>query len=159
VIEKPAQAERLSNISCLPMYVFNEEIFSALEQTAPSKRGEKEILTAVQYLIDRRKRVSAAAASERMQVTTLDDLLSLSLSLFPRESRIDRAARVDSKAVINAPVIIESGAEIGEGAIIGPRALIERGARVEAGASVRDCIIGRAVRVPGGARVHMKAKF
>ncbi|MCL5068632.1 MAG: sugar phosphate nucleotidyltransferase [Thaumarchaeota archaeon] len=54
-IEKPKNF--ISNIAIMPVYIFNESIFAALESIAPGSGGELQLTDAIQLLVESGKKV------------------------------------------------------------------------------------------------------
>jgi NDP-sugar pyrophosphorylase family protein len=156
IVEKPSPQEAPSHTISLPHYVFDPRLLEYLPQVQPSPRGELELQDAIQMLIGDGGNVMGVKVSERFQVSTPHDLLTLTRRLFAEPSGSQRAGAVglSRDVAFVEPVHIEAGAIIGDGCEIGPEAFLENGARVGAGAVVRRSIVLRNATVDGGETVE-----
>jgi glucose-1-phosphate thymidylyltransferase len=102
------------------VYMFDSEIFKAVNAIKASGRGELEITDAIQYLIDKKFTVLPHTVSGWWKDTGhLDDLLEANgLVLMSAQSRNEGA--VDSLSKIEGTVIIEKGARVTASRIRGP---------------------------------------
>jgi UTP--glucose-1-phosphate uridylyltransferase len=62
-IEKPS--EFVSNTAIMPVYIFKESIFRALENTSPGKGGEIQLTDAIQRLISAGKKIMGVKLSDK----------------------------------------------------------------------------------------------
>jgi len=116
--EKPKKPK--SNMALVGVYMFDSEIFKAVNAIKASGRGELEITDAIQYLIDKKFTVLPHTVSGWWKDTGhLDDLLEANgLVLMSAQSRNEGA--VDSLSKIEGTVIIEKGARVTASRIRGP---------------------------------------
>ena len=63
VVEKPEKSE--SHLAIMALYAFDSEIFDALENLTPGKRGELQLTDAIQKLIDNGRKVQALKMGPR----------------------------------------------------------------------------------------------
>jgi glucose-1-phosphate thymidylyltransferase len=109
--EKPAQPR--SNLALVGVYMFDAEIFGAVNAIRPSQRDELEITDAIQYLIDAGKEVRAHEVSGWWKDTgKLDDILEANRMILETvERRIDGevvgACRIDGNVVVAKGAVIE----------------------------------------------------
>lgn len=59
IVEKPAEKTTRSRWICAGLFVFSPEVFEYLERLTPSSRGEFELPSAIQMMIDENKKVKA----------------------------------------------------------------------------------------------------
>lgn len=151
IVEKPQPADAPSNISSLPLYVFDRRVLEVLPRVQPSPRGEYELQDAIQMLIDVTGAVMGVITPERRQVTDVADLLSLSLAYLAQTPELRSvASAVPASVTLCPPVVIEAGVAMGPGCTIGPRVYLERGVSVGAGARLSDVVALGGAHVPPG---------
>lgn len=150
IIEKPGPNERKSNVTSLPLYILNEEIFSELEKLSPSKRGEYELPEAIRNLIGKGCLVLSSRVAERDDVTSLPDLLALNMKVLRGLSpnvQIAEGVFIPPTVSVVGPVVIDSGVSVGEGVTLGPLVYLEGGSVIEAGVRVERAVVTRGSRV------------
>jgi len=155
IIEKPPAEEAPSHTISLPHYVFSPRVLNLLSAVRPSPRGEYELQDAIQDLIDEGGDVVGVRAAERLQVSTPEDLLSLTLRMFAGDSAIHevRSTDVGRGTRFGAPHLVEEGVVIGDGCTIGPEVYLENGCHVGDGAVIRRSVVLRGGRVGDGETV------
>lgn len=145
--EKPANPK--SNLAVLGAYAFTKDIFVAIDELQPSKRGEYEITDAIQRLTDQRKVVSYHVTDQlNIDVGTMDrwlkanqQLLSLDVSM----NRIHDSVRLENCTIVE-PVSIEKNSVLKD-CQIGPYVSIGEGSMLE------NCHIENSIILDG---VHAK---
>ena len=155
IVEKPVPGEATSKTVSLPHYVFPRRLIDRLPQVGRSVRGEYEIQDAIQALIDDGGTVVGVRAAERHQVSTPEDLLSLTKRLLREgdERTFIAPALVGAGTDLVEPFRIEAGVVIGDHCEIGPDVYLESGSSVGNGAVVRESVVLRNARVRDGQRV------
>lgn len=162
LVEKPAEPP--SDLALVGVYLFDDRIFDAAREIAPSRRGELEIADAIQRLLDAGLDVRHHV-HEGFWLDTgkKDDVLEANrVILSTLTSRVDgdvdeqttlqgmviveAGARVE-RSVLRGPVIVGAGARIVD-ASLGPHASIAEGCRVRSSV-VRDSILLPEARVEG----------
>jgi glucose-1-phosphate thymidylyltransferase len=124
LIEKPKQPP--SDLALVGVYMFDHNIHEAVDNIAPSWRGELEITDAIQWLVERDYRVYPYIhRGWWIDTGKMEDLLeanSLVLEeLEPKvEGYVDRDSEVDSR------VTVQQGAEIINSVVRGPTIIGER---------------------------------
>lgn len=124
LVEKPKQF--ISPFAVIGIYMFDHNVFEAVNSIKPSARGELEIADTLQYLIDRKLNVRA----HQLQGWWIDtgkmaDILEANrLVLEVLESRNE--GRVDSATIIEGRVVLEQGAVVVNSTIRGPAIIGER---------------------------------
>ncbi|MFC2030717.1 glucose-1-phosphate thymidylyltransferase [Chloroflexota bacterium] len=118
LVEKPRNPP--SDLALVGIYMFDENIWEAVDAISPSWRGELEITDAIQYLVDKEYNVhpyvhrgwwiDTGAPGEMLEAN--------SLVLDEMEHQIDGYVDRDSK--VNGKVTIQKGAEIVNSRIRGP---------------------------------------
>ncbi len=162
VVEKPSDPP--SDLALVGVYLFDHNVFDAIDQLEPSARGELEITEAIQRLIDDGLAVSWQSVSGWWKDTGhLDDLLDANrVVLETLEGRLDSdpdaASRIEGNVVIGPGTevidsIVRGPAIIGrdcrlERAYIGPYSSLADGVRVVA-AELEHCIVLRGARIEG----------
>jgi len=115
-----------TDLALVGVYLFDNNVFHAVENIKPSWRNELEITEAIQYLVDNQFKVEAQVISGWWKDTgKLDDLLEANrvvLSSFSCEIK----GKVDKSSRIEGNVMIENNAEIINSVIRGPAIIGER---------------------------------
>ncbi|MBU1879829.1 MAG: glucose-1-phosphate thymidylyltransferase, partial [Chloroflexi bacterium] len=127
LVEKPRQPR--SNLALVGIYMFDHHIWEAVDNIAPSWRGELEITDAIQYLVDHQYQVYPYV-HEGWWIDTgaPGDMLDANrLVLDELEPYVE--GYVDRDSQLSGKVTIEAGAEIINSVIRGP-AIIGRDARI-----------------------------
>ncbi|MHB1502089.1 MAG: glucose-1-phosphate thymidylyltransferase [Candidatus Dormibacteria bacterium] len=116
--EKPEHPR--SDLVLVGVYCFQPSIFEAVDAISPSARGELEITDAIQWQIDRGRRVTSHLVEGRwIDTGKMDDLLECNrvvLDMLPerREGTVSEDSRLLGK------VILEEGSEVVHSTIRGP---------------------------------------
>lgn len=127
LIEKPKEPP--SDLALVGVYMFDHNIWEAVENIKPSWRNELEITDAIQYLIEKGLTVEPHVIDGWWKDTgKLEDMLEANrIILETIDARIDGNA--DKASQIDGRVVIEKGAEIKNSHIRGP-AIIGENSRV-----------------------------
>ena len=153
---------RLANAG---LYLFTSDIFEALAQTPKSPRGEYEITTSLQLMIDRGQPVFYQNIDYWLDVTYPWDLLSTNGSLLPNiESKNDgtiednaiikgtvsigKGTVIRSGSYIIGPVIVGQNCEIGPNCYIRPHTSIGDNCHIGHAVEVKNCIIMKGTKIP-----------
>jgi len=118
LIEKPKEPP--SDLALVGVYMFDQNIFEAVNNIQPSWRNELEITDAIQYLIERGFNVEPHIIDGWWKDTgKLEDILEANrIILDTLEPRAD--GFVDSESEVIGKVVIEKGAQIINSVIRGP---------------------------------------
>jgi NDP-sugar pyrophosphorylase family protein len=150
IIEKPGPNERKSNVTSLPLYILNEEIFVELQKLLPSTRGEYELPVAIRNLIGKGRLAISSRVTQRDDVTALSDLLKLNIKVLRGLSpdvQVAEGVFIPPTATVVGPVFIDPGVSVGEGVTLGPFVYLERGSVIEAGVRLERTVVTRGSRV------------
>ncbi|HYA49957.1 MAG TPA: glucose-1-phosphate thymidylyltransferase [Streptosporangiaceae bacterium] len=124
--EKPQQPK--SDLALVGVYIFTPAVHEAVSQLAPSWRGELEITEAIQWLIDRGRKVRSTTITGYWKDTgNVADMLEVNRMVL---ETIDPQVRgtVEASELIGR-VVVEAGAQVSQSRIVGP-AIIGTGTRV-----------------------------
>ncbi|MDQ3677650.1 MAG: glucose-1-phosphate thymidylyltransferase [Actinomycetota bacterium] len=132
LVEKPP--EPATNLALVGVYMFTAGIHDASRAITPSARGELEITDAIQYLVDRGRRVEPHIVRGWWKDTgRLDDMLEANRLILDRiEPRVEGEL---NQSQCDGRVVVESGARLERTSVRGP-------AIIGAGAQLTDCYIG-----------------
>jgi glucose-1-phosphate thymidylyltransferase len=144
LVEKPKQF--ISPYAVIGIYMFDQNVFEAVNAIKPSARGELEITDTIQYLIDRNLNVRAHLL-EGWWIDTgkMSDILEANRlildTLQPRiEGQIDMSSHIEGRVVLEKDAVVVNSTIRGP-AIIGERTRIEN-AFVGPYTSINhDCVI------------------
>jgi bifunctional UDP-N-acetylglucosamine pyrophosphorylase/glucosamine-1-phosphate N-acetyltransferase len=159
-IEKPP-----SNLANAGLYLFTEDIFTAISQTPMSPRGEFEITDSIQLLIDRGHNISYQKIDYWLDIGYPWDLLSANESLMAKiepqklgviednvviKGRVNIGDRtlVRSGSYIIGPVIIGEDCDIGPNCYIRPHTSIGNGCHIGAAVEVKNSIVMNNSKIP-----------
>jgi glucose-1-phosphate thymidylyltransferase len=128
LVEKPKQF--ISDLAVIGIYMFDHNVFEAVNSIKPSARGELEITETIQYLIDHDFDVRPhLLTGSWIDTGKMQDILDANrLILDVMEARNDGS--VDAASQIIGRVTLEKGAEIVNSTVRGPAIIGER-TRVE----------------------------
>ncbi len=121
LVEKPRQF--VSDLVLMGIYLFDRNVWTAIDQLKPSARGELEITDAISYLVDHGFDVRPHVHSGWwLDTGKKDDLLEANRILLELlEPRVDGA--VDGDSTISGRVVVETGARIVNSVVRGPAAI------------------------------------
>lgn len=145
LVEKPK--EFISDLALVGVYLFDANVFKAVDAIRPSARNELEITDAIQWLIDHGKSVHPHLVAGWWKDTgKVEDMLEANriiLDTFTASAPegIDEGSRVEGK------VVIEQGARIFASTIRGP-------AIIGAGAEIRSAFVGPYTSIGPDCRVE-----
>lgn len=127
LVEKPKEPP--SDLALVGVYMFDKNIFEAVNAIKPSGRGELEITDAIQYLVDAGYDVQPHVIEGWWKDTgKLEDMLEANrIMLETIETRIE--GTVDKSSVVYGKVIVEAGAKIHGSVVRGP-AIIGKNSKI-----------------------------
>ncbi len=158
IVEKPRPGEAPSDTVSLPHYILPRGVIDLLDELEPSPRGEIELQSAIQRLIDDDCRVVGVRTTSRLQVSKPEDLLRLNLEMLQVEDGGERVfgETVNGGPVLKGPLRIEDGVTLGRYCEIGPNVYLESGCVIGNSVVVRDSVVLRGVSVPDHQRIEGK---
>ena len=156
IVEKPAPGCEPSHTVSLPHYIFSLRFLDLLPGVEASPRGEYELADAIQGLIDAGRQVAGVRAEERLQVSSPEDLLSLTRRYFAQDStaREVDSASVGARTKLIEPLRVEKGVLVGDDCELGPDVFLESGCRIGRRAVVRRSIVLRSGRLENGETIE-----
>lgn len=150
LVEKPQETK--SNLALVGAYLFNKSIFEAVKKIKASWRNELEITDAIQFLLERGKKISVQHIEGWWKDTgkpvdlleanqfvledmepTIDTFADDQSSQIIGKVSIGRNTVIKSNTRIKGPVIIGESCEIGPNVYIGPYTSIGDNAKILAG--------------------------
>ena len=154
IIEKPDDPPtNLANVGC---YAFEPAVFEYIDRTPESERGEYEITTTIELLLEDGHRIEVAP----YEGTWLDvgrpwELLEANeLALGELDDGVEESGTVEDGVRLRGPVVIEDGARVRSGAYIEGPALIREEAEVGPNAYIRgSAVVGPDAHVGHGVEV------
>lgn len=118
LIEKPENPP--SDLALVGVYMFDSNVFEAVNSIKPSARGELEITDAIQYLIDKGYRVESHTITGWWKDTgKLEDMLEAN-RLILDGLQTDVAGAVEPGSVIEGRVVTGKGSRIVNSCVRGP---------------------------------------
>ncbi len=155
LIEKPKNPP--SNLALVGIYMFDQQIFKAVDAIEPSARGEYEITDAIQWLIDRGYTVFPHI-HEGWWIDTgkpTDMLEANSHVLEEIVPSIAHCAQIDARSTVDSRVTVQAGARIINSVLRGPTIIgkdtvIENSyigpfTSIYHGCQIRNCEIERSI--------------
>jgi len=144
LVEKPENPP--SDLALVGAYLFNSQIFSAVNAIEPSARGELEITDAIQWLIDNGHVVRPHVVDGWWKDTgRLEDMLEANRIMLDA-LKPEQFAEVGEGAVLHGRVGVGAGTTIVNSVVRGPAIIGE-------GCEVRDAYIGPYTSVGDGCKV------
>ncbi|MHB8841431.1 MAG: glucose-1-phosphate thymidylyltransferase [Candidatus Aquicultor sp.] len=127
LVEKPKEPP--SDLALVGVYMFDKNVFEAVNAIKPSGRGELEITDAIQYLVDAGYDVQPHVIEGWWKDTgKLEDMLEANrIMLETIETRIE--GTVDKSSTVYGKVIVEAGAKIHGSVVRGP-AIIGKNSKI-----------------------------
>lgn len=145
--EKPTNPK--SNLAVMGAYAFTKEIFAAVREILPSKRGELELTDAIQWLIEQRHAVAYHVTDQlSIDVGTRDRWLQANQQLLDAETlkkQVHNSAKLERCTIVE-PVSIEKDCVLKD-CRIGPYVSVGAGSQLE------NCHIEKSIILDG---VHVK---
>ncbi len=127
LVEKPKNPK--SDLALVGVYLFDHNIFQAVNAIKPSRRGELEITDAIQYLVTKKFNVQSHIIDGWWKDTgKLEDMLEANRIILD-SLHLDIRGSVDKNSKADFKVVVEKGAKIINSAIRGP-AIIGKNARI-----------------------------
>jgi glucose-1-phosphate thymidylyltransferase len=128
LIEKPAEPP--SNLALVGVYMFDANVFEAVNSIKPSWRNELEITDAIQYLVTNNYKVKASILQGYWADTgKQSDMLETNRLVLERLREPKLEGFCDADTVIDGRVVIGKGAEIINSRVRGP-VIIGEGCRI-----------------------------
>ncbi|OYR49664.1 glucose-1-phosphate thymidylyltransferase [Halorubrum sp. Ea1] len=142
IVEKPADPPTtLANVGC---YAFEPAVFEYIERTPESERGEYEITTTIELLLDDGHRIDVAPYTGTwLDVGRPWELLEANELALDELAEADEstAGTVEEDVHLHGPVVVEEGATLQSGAYVEGPALIRSGAEVGPNAYIRGATV------------------
>ncbi|HEX3052550.1 MAG TPA: sugar phosphate nucleotidyltransferase [Aggregatilineaceae bacterium] len=148
--EKPEQPR--GSFASILLYAFAPSIFTHLPQVRVSRRGEREISSAIQQAILAGCKVGYAVTDWRLHLTTEQDLLAITKHYLQEGRDAHILSEIPGSVHIIPPVRIDPKVSVGQGAQIGPNVYLETGSTIGSGASIQNCILLNGGTVSAGER-------
>jgi len=153
IVEKPDDPlTTLANVGC---YAFERDVFEYIERTPKSERGEHEITTTIELLLDDGRRVDVAPydgtwldVGRPWELLAATELALAELSESDGSTGAEVAGTVEEGVHLRGPVVVEKGARVRSGAYVEGPALVREGAEVGPNAYIRgSTVVGPCARV------------
>lgn len=126
--EKPARPR--SNLALVGIYMFDANVFLAVDAIPASARGELEITDAISWLVDEGYDVQAREVTGWwIDTGKMEDMLDANRLVLQR-MRTDIRGDVDSDSTVQGTVVVEDGASVASSTLRGPL-IIGAGTRIE----------------------------
>jgi len=118
VVEKPKDPP--SNLAIIGAYIFDKNIFTAIDNIKPSWRNELEITDAIQYLIENKFNVQPHRVGGWWKDTGRPEEILEANHFLLNSIKPENNGKIDADTKIHGAVMIGEGAEITNSEICGP---------------------------------------
>lgn len=118
LVEKPQTSQ--SDLAVIGIYIFDHQVFEAVNNIQPSARGELEITDTIQYFIDQGLEVSPQIITGAWIDTGKPGDILEANRLVLEELQPRMEGQVDEDSQVNGKVTIERGAQVKNSVIRGP---------------------------------------
>jgi bifunctional UDP-N-acetylglucosamine pyrophosphorylase/glucosamine-1-phosphate N-acetyltransferase len=151
IVEKPRKVK--SKLANAGVYIFSPEIFDAIKKTKKSKRGEYELTTSIQILINRGKKILVSPLNLWADIGRPWDLLVVN-EYFLKGQKGEVHGKVEHGAYIEDNVYVGEGSRIRSGSYIEGPTYIGRGCDIGPNCFIRPYTsIGDNVRIGNGVEI------
>ena len=151
IVEKPKKVK--SKLANAGVYVFSPKIFDAIKKTRKSKRGEYELTTSIQILINEGKKIGALPLKLWTDIGMPWDLL-VANEYFLRGQKGEIHGRVEHGAFIENNVYVGEGSRIRSGSYIEGPTYIGENCDIGPNCFIRPSTsIGNKVRIGNGVEI------
>lgn len=151
IVEKPRKVK--SKLANAGVYVFSPKIFDAIKKTKKSKRGEYELTTSIQVLINEGKKIGAFSLKLWADIGMPWDLL-VANEYFLRDQKGEIHGKVEHGAFIENNVYVGEGSRIRSGSYIEGPTYIGENCDIGPNCFIRPSTsIGNKVRIGNGVEI------
>jgi glucose-1-phosphate thymidylyltransferase len=145
VVEKPAEPR--TNLAIVGVYAFTNSIFEAISQIQPSARGEYEITDAIQWLIDRDRRVSSSILEGFWEDAGEPQALLYANRIYLERMEPDVRAEANAGSELTGTLQVGEGTRIVRTRVVGP-------CFIGANCVLEDSVVGPYVSIGDGCQVR-----
>jgi UDP-N-acetylglucosamine diphosphorylase / glucose-1-phosphate thymidylyltransferase / UDP-N-acetylgalactosamine diphosphorylase / glucosamine-1-phosphate N-acetyltransferase / galactosamine-1-phosphate N-acetyltransferase len=142
------------SLASFMLYAFSKDILTYLPRVKVSPRGERELISAIQFGLTEGKHVSYVIAEWRQHLAREWDLLAINKRLLQEGRDTHILSEIPNTVRIISPVRIDPNVSVGQNARIGPNVYLETGSTVGQGATIEDSMVLTGAIVPAGQRVN-----
>jgi NDP-sugar pyrophosphorylase family protein len=139
IVEKPVNP--VGNAASIMLYACKHHFLKYLPSVIPSARGERELISAVQTLIQDGGHVAYVFADYRYHLSHDADLLMINKSYLEEERDSHILSELDGSINVIPPIRIDPGVRVGNNARIGPYVYLEAGCKVGIGATLSNTVV------------------
>lgn len=148
IVEKPENPQ--GNQLAFMAYAAKMSFLSHVSKVPFSKRGEKELVSAIQSLIEAGGKVTFQSTSQRYHFLKEADLYRISRAYLDEGRDAHILSELPGSVTIIPPVRIDPGVVVGQKAKIGPYVYLETGSSIGEGATVTESLVLRNSVIPKG---------
>jgi bifunctional UDP-N-acetylglucosamine pyrophosphorylase/glucosamine-1-phosphate N-acetyltransferase len=151
IVEKPKKVK--SKLANAGVYIFTPEIFDAIKKTKKSKRGEYELTTSIQIMVNKGKKILVSPLNLWADIGRPWDLL-VANEYFLRGQKGDIHGKVEHGAYIESNVYVGEGSRIRSGSYIEGPTYIGENCDIGPNCFIRPSTsIGDKVRIGNGVEI------
>lgn len=132
------------------LYAFDTTILDYIPRVPVSRRGEREIASAIQMGIEDGRTVNYAITDHRLHLTRELDLLAINKAFLAEERDNHILSEIPGSVHLLPPVRIDPNVSIGQSVRLGPNVYIESGAAVGDRAVLENTLVLAGARVAPG---------
>ncbi|GIK65866.1 MAG: hypothetical protein BroJett018_36600 [Chloroflexota bacterium] len=148
MVEKPETPT--GNQLAFMVYAAKKEFLNHLSKVTFSSRGEKELVSGIQHLIESGGKVAYQSAPQRYHFMKDTDLYKISRAYLDEGRDAHILSELPGSVTIIPPIRIDPGVVVGQKAKIGPYVYLESGSSVGEGATVVESLVLRNSVIPKG---------
>jgi NDP-sugar pyrophosphorylase family protein len=140
IAEKPGEGYQEA-LTAISVYAFAPRVMDYLEEVHLSKRGERELTSAVMAMVDDGQPVGHVMAKWRHHVSYPQDLLAVNLHYLQEERDTHILSDLSKRVDIIPPVRVDPSVSVGRGSVIGPNVYLESGTVVGQNVRLQNVIV------------------
>ncbi len=155
--EKPRIDETKGDLAAAPIYIFKQSFLTELSKISSSHRGEYEVQSAIQSMIEKGNKVGRVHSTRWIHLSEPKDLYRINFELLQKNQSIDPSRKNET---FIPPFFIDKSVKIGKKCILGPSVIIGKDTTVNNDVRISNLLVlpnsvlseslSRGIAYPGG---------